>query len=105
VGERRAVRTICRLELATIEAGGLSQPLLLPTPSLVFKLGPEAADSGLVAFIVRTEPSVDALTAGLTANATVEFLAEPDTYVGTGRRYWLWMGRTVGEAVVTEVLD
>jgi len=104
VGERQGVRTICRLELATTEAGGLSQPLLLPTQSLVFMFGPEA-DSGLVAFIERTEPSADALTAGLAADATVVFLAKPDTYVTKGRRYWLWMGRTVGEAVVTGVLD
>jgi hypothetical protein len=100
------VRTTCHLELATTEAGGLPQPLALPTRSLVFMMvdGPEAG-SGLVGLIERTDPPADALIAGLTADATVIFLADPETYVSRGRRYSLWMGRDFGEAVVTEILD
>jgi hypothetical protein len=101
-----AVRTTCHLELLTTEAGGLPQPLALPTKSLVFMLtdGPEER-SGLVALIERTDPPVDALTAGLTADATVTFLARPVIDVSKGRRYSLWMGKDFGEAVVLEILD
>jgi hypothetical protein len=100
------VRTTCHLELAMTEAGGLPQPLALPTRSLVFMLidGPEAG-SRLVALIERTDPPVDALTAGLTADALVTFLARPGIDVSKGRRYSLWMGSVFGEAVLTEILD
>jgi hypothetical protein len=80
---------------------------MLPTRSLAFRLidGLDAG-AGIDGFIDQPSPDVDSLSAGDVVEARVQFpLARPGLDVLEGRRFMLWMGRPVGEAVVTAILS
>jgi hypothetical protein len=82
--------------------GGLGQPLLLPTPSLVFRfVDGELSGAGTVGVIEATE--VKQLDPGVSLRAHVVFPDAPPEEEFAEREFELWQGRVVGRARVVEV--
>jgi hypothetical protein len=98
----RFVKVLADLTLLETAAGGLSQPLDLPTPSLVFRfVDGDLAGAGTVGVIEaggrpRLEP-------GAAFQASVLFPDAPPSEEFAARRFELWQGRVVGEARVVEI--
>jgi hypothetical protein len=98
----RSVKVLADLTLLETAAGGLSQPLDLPTPSLVFRfVDGDLAGAGTVGVIEaegrpRLEP-------GSVFRASVQFPDAPPNEEFAARRFELWQGHVVGEARVVEV--
>ena len=82
--------------------GGLRQPLNLPTQSIVFKfVDREHVGSGVVAIVASTE--LDSVWAGRVIEADVTFPDAPPGVELRGRPFQLWLGRDIGNALITSV--
>ena len=99
---RRFVKVLADLTLLETAAGGLSQPLDLPTPSLVFRfVDGGLAGAGTVGVIeAEGRPT---LQPGSAFRAVVRFPDAPPGEEFAARRFELWQGRVVGEAHIVEI--
>jgi hypothetical protein len=98
----RCVKVVANLDLLESAAGGLSQPITLPTPSIVFRfVDGDVAGAGTVGVIEAEDRQK--LEAGSSFPATVMFPDAPPGEEFAARRFELWHGRVVGEARVVEV--
>jgi hypothetical protein len=89
------------LTMTTADQGGLKAPLMLPTPSLVFRVREQPDIIGYTAMIEHETET--ALVPGMALSVRVRFIGVPAGEVWIGRTFALWHGRDVGTATLRQI--
>lgn len=90
------------MSLAPSHEGGLPEPLALPTQSLLFRFT-DGLDVGAGIVAIVDAQDAELIAPGESREVAVVFPDAPREIEFDGRRFELWLGRSVGEAEMLSV--